>query len=784
MIETLRKIEEIIDQNKILEQRNEELRNIVEINLNQPITKIPASFAKTIDLTEIETLILKFYQFNKVSTAIFDDKNKLLFSVGQKPFCYKHANCDSPTKETCINLIKKIPIENSGRQALFHKCSHGINSIVIPIIVRKLNIASLIISQFLKEDDSVDELANKKYSNDKSIDFEKLKAEINKLPVFSNIEIEKIVNNATFLGEMLGYVCKKNYELYEKSQFNDDKELVLSALRDKIYEQEVLLKNLYDNILAHQIHILDTTISKTDQFKEINQLHKKIERTETLLNTLLTTIPLGIGFVRKNIFTYVNDQMVRLTGYTGKELIGRSPEFLFSEGISGNIFKFAPEYYFIRSNNSFELQLNQKNGHKIETIVFSAPLNMEDPDEGWIVSILEITAMKEIQKELLLAKEKAEESDRLKNAFLSNMSHELRTPMNALVGFTELLSLTKPDEKKRKEYFIIIQQSSKKLLGLIDDIIDVSMITTNQLVINKRNFSLHVLMEDMNKIYSQYIKDKFGNNLNLILTIPEKSTNDIILTDDIRLRKILSNLLSNAIKFTTKGQIEFGYYLKGALIEFFVRDTGSGIKKAQTTFIFDRFRQGDDTYTRLHGGTGLGLTLAKNFVELMGGTIWFESRFGKGSTFYFTLPASTFENIKINNESEVDIFNLKRDWSDKTILIAEDEEINFLYLQHLLMPTNINIKWAKNGQTAIDCFNQNPEINLILMDIKMPIINGLEATRVIKSKNHHLPIIAQTAYAHGHNREDFINAGCDEYIPKPINSKLLIRLLEKFLNKN
>lgn len=783
MIETLRKIEELIDQNKILEQRNEELRNIIEINLNQNQPGSPVSISKTIDLAEVETLLLKFYQYNKVSTSLFDDQGKLLFSAGVKPFCYKYMHCGRESNETCFELVKRMSLENSGKPTFFSKCPNSINMLVIPITVRKTNIAFLIISQFLKHNDVVDTIAKGKIDSALNQDLQKVKDSISQLPVYSALKLDALVQHTSYLAEMMAYLCKKNHEFYEKTQHQADKEMILAALRDKILEQETLLKKLFHNIMDHQHQVLDNTISKSDRLKEVGQLNKKLERTEILLNALLTSIPLGIGFVKHDVFTYVNDQMFRITGYTSKELIGRGPSFLFAPEVNGNIFNFTPEYHFIRSNNSYELQINHKEGEKIESIVFTSPLNTEDLEEGWTVSILDITAMKEMQKELLAAKEKAEESDRLKNAFLANMSHELRTPMNALIGFTELLSSSDPREGKKKEYFKIIQQNSRKLLHLIDDIIDVSKITTHQLVISKRKFSLNQLLKDIYRIYNQYIQSKFGTTVCLKLSIPEGALKDQMYNDDIRLRQVFGNLLSNSIKFTTRGEIEFGYIVKGTFIEFFIKDTGQGIKKAQMAYIFDQFRQGDESYTRLHGGAGLGLTLAKNFIELMGGKIWLESRYGKGSTFFFTLPLVVEPQPTIK-EADIDIFNLTFDWSDKTILIAEDEEVNFLYLQHLLSPTNINIKWAKNGQKAIDFYNQDPNINLILMDIKMPVVNGLEATKIIKSKNNLLPIIAQTAYAHGHNREDFINAGCDEFIPKPINSKLFIALLQKFLNTN
>jgi signal transduction histidine kinase/CheY-like chemotaxis protein len=390
---------------------------------------------------------------------------------------------------------------------------------------------------------------------------------------------------------------------------------------------------------------------------------------------------------------------------------------------------------------------------------------------------------KEYEVNLELAKDRAEEADRLKTSFLANMSHEIRTPMNSIVGFSELIARKNIPQTKKSIYAQYISNSSKALLTLIDDIIDISKIEAKQLKIIKSNVQVNGILAELFEFFENFIQSSGKENLRLKKHFAISDGNFSILCDSLRLRQVLNNLINNAIKFSDEGYVEFGYHLpNNATILFYVQDTGIGLSAEKSKLIFERFRQGDDSTTRKYGGTGLGLAISKKLVELMGGQIWVESEIEKGTTFFFSLPLiipNISENI-INIEKSQSI---SENFEGKIILVAEDEEINFLFLKEVILPTKAKVLRAHNGQEAIDAVKKNPNISLVLMDTQMPVMNGYQATKIIKSTHPHLPIITQTAYAMSEDRAKGFQAGSDEYLSKPIKPDLLIRTLRKFLNK-
>ncbi len=383
-------------------------------------------------------------------------------------------------------------------------------------------------------------------------------------------------------------------------------------------------------------------------------------------------------------------------------------------------------------------------------------------------------------KELVLAKDKAEQSDKLKSAFLASMSHEVRTPLNSISGFAELLP-TADDDDERIEYVDLIMSNVKDLTALIDDIMDISKIEAGLLELAESEFSLNELMNEIIKSFdtNEFVKTK---SLKLIAKNSLSEGNSLIISDKKRLRQILMNLVGNACKFTNEGYIEIGYQLYLNEVYFYVKDTGPGIELDKQKNIFDRFMQSTLTHSPEQQGSGLGLAISKSLVKLFKGEIWVESEIGEGSVFYFNLQFkkgnnSTLTFVKNNNE------DMEYNWKNKVILVAEDVSNNFLLVKKSLRKTEAELIWAKNGQEAVDEFRKNPNIDLVLMDIRMPIMNGLEATRQIKEINPSIPIIAQTAYAMDGDRERSLSAGCDEYISKPINLKEFIELIAKFLEK-
>jgi len=377
--------------------------------------------------------------------------------------------------------------------------------------------------------------------------------------------------------------------------------------------------------------------------------------------------------------------------------------------------------------------------------------------------------------ELLSAKNKAEESDRLKTAFLQNMSHEIRTPMNGILGFLELLREPDLDEINKNNYIDIINNSGQRLLTTINDIIELSRIESDQLFVHYSVFDIMEVMNDHFKFFSRQAEEK-GITLKLSAQILDKQA--IVESDRQILDNILTNLINNSIKFTQNGTVEFGNYLENDSMIFFVKDTGIGIPADRLEAIFDRFVQADMKNTRTHEGSGLGLSIVKGYLEILNGSVWVESEIGKGSTFYFSIPykpADAKELIKVEKKEPTDISKKKL-----TILIVEDDENSLLYIKSILKNLTANLLNASNGNDAVKLIKENLNISLVLMDIKMPELNGFDATRKIREFNNTVPIIAQTAYAFSENKEEAFKAGCNDYITKPINGKELIKLIQKY----
>ncbi len=383
-----------------------------------------------------------------------------------------------------------------------------------------------------------------------------------------------------------------------------------------------------------------------------------------------------------------------------------------------------------------------------------------------------IVKQRNYEKEIIVAKEKAEESDRLKSAFLQNLSHEIRTPLNAICGFSGLLNKPDLSAEKRNSFVSIIQNSSNQLLAIVSDVLTISSLETRQEKLNIEKVSLNNIILDLLTIFKQ---QAVNQNISLYAKQQLNNEQSEIFTDKTKITQILSNLISNALKFTHKGFIEFGYELKNCELEFYVKDSGIGIQANVQQKIFERFNQADTTISKKYGGTGLGLAISKGFIELLEGKIWVDSEVNKGSSFYFTIP------YKPVNE-HITTTNLKQKNNSHTILVAEDEEYNYLFIEELLIDFDYKLIHAKNGQEAIEIFKTSgQEISLILMDIKMPIIDGHTAARIIKKLKPELPIIAQSAYALEQERAKFEGI-FDDYLTKPIQNDLLIEIISKYLN--
>jgi signal transduction histidine kinase len=393
----------------------------------------------------------------------------------------------------------------------------------------------------------------------------------------------------------------------------------------------------------------------------------------------------------------------------------------------------------------------------------------------------DITERKNIERQLLEAKEKAEESDRLKSAFLANMSHEIRTPMNAILGFSEILQHEGIKLEDRQEYIRLINDKGNDLMNIISDLIDISRIEAGDMKLVKTHIRINEMILEL---FEQVKKEKVlkGKDEVQVRYRIREDAEYTILSDKNRLKQVFNNLLGNAMKFTNEGYIELGYEIMDDHVRFHVKDSGIGITTETQKVIFERFRQEDNSYTRKHGGTGLGLAISKQIVELLGGEIGVESKPEQGADFYFTIPEEQTAK-PLPSEEKVD-----RPWyqnnlklATKKILIAEDDSSNYMFLESLLRSTEAELIWARNGHQAVDIHAGRDDIDLILMDIRMPEMSGLQATEKIRSSDKDIPIIALTAFAFADDREKSVEAGCTEHIAKPVKIEELKRVLQKYL---
>jgi len=522
------------------------------------------------------------------------------------------------------------------------------------------------------------------------------------------------------------------------------------------------------NILSLIGTIQDISERKLNEY-EIRKLNRAVEATSEVV------------FVtdKEGVITYVNPTFTAVYGHRADEVIGKATPRILK---SGQMDKASYESFWQELLNNRvvkgELINKTKDGRSIH-IEGSSNAIMNEAGEiiGFVAIQMDITRRKQIEEDLVHAKEKAEESDRLKSAFLANMSHEIRTPMNGILGFAALLQEPTLTSNKLQHYIQTIQVSGKRLLNTINSIVDVSKIESGLIGVDISEANLNERIEFVYRFFKREAENK-GLKFSFKTGLPSKDA--VIKTDHEKVYGILTNLIKNAIKFTSDGSIEFAYKLKGAYLEFFVKDTGTGIPQSQTEIIFERFRQGSQSISRGYDGNGLGLFICNSYVEMLGGKIWVESKKGHGSKFYFTIPykAPSEEKREIADlvhleHNNVQIKNLK-------ILIVEDDEISYILLANGLRKISKELLHAKTGVEAIEACKNNPDIDLILMDLRMPVMNGYEASRQIRQFNNDVVIIAQTAFALVGDREEAIESGCNDYISKPIDEAVLFALIQKY----
>lgn len=420
------------------------------------------------------------------------------------------------------------------------------------------------------------------------------------------------------------------------------------------------------------------------------------------------------------------------------------------------------------------------------TIITKGNSRLENPKviEGFIFQCSIALYRQHMEAELRKAKKEAEESDKLKSAFLANMSHEVRTPMNGIMGLAHLLANPEVEGETKQEYVNLILSSGNVLISLLDDIMDVSRIEARQVVASKETFRLNELMKELHGIFSTELEMMGKKVLELSYNLALEDESSLINTDRVKLRQILVNLLSNALKFTDTGRIEFGYQLQSdQSLLFFVTDTGIGINPEKQKSIFERFVQADDSLSRHFGGSGLGLSICKGFVDLLGGKIWVDSSPNKGAKFYFTIPDVNQSGKTVVEPPSQKLKASDRNWEDKTILIVEDDHINYQLLEVVLKRTGVNLLHAVTGMDAVRFCEEHQNIDLVLMDVQLPEMNGFEAIKLIKQTHPDIPIIVQTANSMNEEKDRADEAGCQGFMTKPISLNKFMSEVDKFMQK-
>ncbi len=584
---------------------------------------------------------------------------------------------------------------------------------------------------------------------------------------------------------------KAQYEL----QQNQNKIEIQQLKLEKKQQQLIILLTLI--ILVVVIFVLfyyrfRTNKKLSRQYKLLNidlkgQYNKQSEELkdkEKQFSNLVEQVPLGVyRTTPEGKILFANRAVAKMLGYKSVDELYRLnlEEETQSDRMTRKEFK--AEIGRKGEVKSLESIWTTKDGNKIIVSESSRLVTDAQGNELYYEGIVEdITNRKLAEQQLKNALQKAQESDKLKSTFLSTMQHELRTPLNSILGFAELLHDDDEIKDQNKEYLRMIYESGLNLLNIINDILDASLISTGKIKIKIQPSNINTICDELYEDFTKILeKSKDKNELKIKVSKKLDNNKASVKTDPIRVKHILSNLLNNAVKFTYKGEIEFGYKLQnGKDLLFYVKDTGIGIPKDKQEIIFDQFRQIEETDTRKYGGSGLGLSISKNLVEALGGKIWVESTNNKGSIFYFTIPYKP-EEIKQDERITDRPKPEKTTLSSKKILITEDNYADFYIFQKYLKPTGVKILHATTGETAIDIVKKYKDIDLVILDIKLPDISGFQAAKKIKKIRNNIAIIAITSYSSMYDKEEAFKAGCDDYIVKPITRLQILNKAKQFL---
>ncbi|MCX6278822.1 MAG: PAS domain S-box protein [Bacteroidetes bacterium] len=589
---------------------------------------------------------------------------------------------------------------------------------------------------------------------------------------------------------LTGHVIKQKRSLFLKKAdikaLADAGEIVLRGIRAEVWigvpikagdkVTAAIVIQSYDNPDAYDknsVEILEIIANQLNIYAE----RKRAEENEMKLSKALIQSPVSIVITDTNgIIEYVNPKICEITGYFSEELLGQNPR-IFQSGVTSQE-TYQQLWKTILSGGEWrgEFQNKKKTGELFwESVSITPIIDLSGRISNFLAVKEDITERKKNIEELEKAKHRAEAGDRLKSAFLENISHEIRTPLNGILGFAPLVIDPTVTDDEKQEYLEILNTSGKRLIQTVTDYMDISLLVSGNMKIKPKQFAIVKLINELESAFKQRCQRK---NLLLEIQLSEIQKNIILNTDHELLRKILFHLFDNAVKFTEKGGIKLECYSMPGIIRFTVKDTGIGINQQALPNIFDKFYQEETKLTRSHEGSGLGLTIVDELLKLLGGEILVESEKLKGSLFTISIP---YESNSIEAVVKDKHENLSNTMKTRTIVIAEDDEDNFYFLKVSLRSQNFEILRAKNGQDAVDIIKTNKNVCLVLMDLKMPDLDGYEATKQIKAFRSDLPIIAVTAYAMSGDEEKTLEAGCDGYLPKPFSREQILDMIHQYI---
>jgi hypothetical protein len=509
------------------------------------------------------------------------------------------------------------------------------------------------------------------------------------------------------------------------------------------------------------------------------ETENRLKASEERYRTLIETMNEGVLMTdNEDVILFANKRIGEIYGYSPDELIGEIGYEVLEHPDSAQIVASKKDARLDGLSDSYEVIGVKKSGELINIAINGAPIrNNSGEVTGTVGIIRDITREKEIIDDLIAAKERAEQSDKLKSAFINNISHEIRTPMIGILGFGQFLTDPSLTEQERIDYFNNVQASSQRLIQTVNDYMDIAMIVSGTVEVNFKNFFIKPLVD---KLAERCLAECRDIGLDFELALPNNPCTDTIYSDEVLLSKAIQKLIDNALKFTKKGKITFGYEFNSGEVSFFIKDTGVGIAKEKLDAIFEVFTQEDTTITRGFEGSGLGLAISKGLTMLLNGKISVSSGKDSGSVFSVSIPTKSDTPL---DKCKLPLRENDKNTNRPLVLVAEDDETNSAYLEVVLKRAGCNTVRAVNGQEAVDICRSNPDISLVIMDIKMPVFSGLDATREIREFRPVLPIVATSSFAQPGDEFHIMSSGCTEYLPKPVKPETLYRLVLKYTRK-